>query len=122
MFLGTKKVIIELKRNYYIFFFTVKIRFQGTYRDCILEYASSSGSCTNQNSTVPKENKLSLAALSSIKLLIDTTNAIVVFNGTKCVSNGNGNFDAVRNTKSTATMTEYSILVIVLFLFICQVV
>lgn len=105
-----------------IFFSTVKIRFDGTYRDCILEYVSSGGSCTNQNFTVPKESKLSLVALSSLQLLIDTNNAIVDFNGTKCVSNVNGNFDTVRITESNATMTESSILVLVLLFFICQVV
>lgn len=100
----------------------MKIRFDGTYRDCFLEYVSSDGSCTNQNFTVPKESKLSLVALSSLQLLIDTNNAIVNFNGTKCVSNVNGNFDTVRITESNATMSESSILVIVLLFFICQVV
>lgn len=94
----------------------MKIRFDGTYRDCFLEYVSSGGSCTNQNFTVPKESKLSLVALSSLQLLIDTNNAIVNFNGTKCVSNVNG------ITESNATMSESSILVLVLLFFICQVV
>lgn len=98
------------------------VRYEGTYRDCILDDFSENGYCTTLNASLPKENTLRVEALSSLpKVLMDLEKAVVKINGIKCVSNINGTFDAVRNIKCNAAMTECSILAIVLFYFISQV-
>lgn len=98
------------------------VRYEGTYRDCILDDFSENGYCMTLNAPLPKENTLRVRALSSLpKVPMDLENAVVKFNGIKCVSNINGTFDAVINIQCNAAMTECSILVIVLFFFISQV-
>lgn len=92
------------------FFFIVKVRYDGTYRDCILEYVSESGSCTNQKSILPEDDKLRAEALSTLPLA--SPSIIVEFDGKKCVSDNNGTFFAVFKPNSKAVFIECNLFAI----------
>lgn len=109
-----KKIIKKNKRKYKIllqsFFFIVKVRYVETYRDCILEYVSESGSCTNQKSILPEDDKLRAEALSTLPLA--SPSIIVEFDGKKCVSDNNGTFFAVFKPNSKAVFIECNLFAI----------
>lgn len=88
----------------------IKVRYDGTYRDCILEYVSESGSCTNQKSILPEDDKLRAEALSTLPLA--SPSIIVEFDGKKCVSDNNGTFFAVFKPNSKAVFIEYNLFAI----------
>lgn len=109
-----KKSLKKNKRKYKILlqslFFIVKVRYDGTYRDCILEYVSESGSCTNQKSILPEDDKLRAEALSTLPLA--SPSIIVEFDGKKCVSDNNGTFFAVFKPNSKAVFIECNLFAI----------
>lgn len=70
----------------------VNIRYEGTFRDCLLEYTGSSSSCTNQRYTLPDDSKLRAEALSTSPYDLTPHSVTVDFSGKKCVSDVNGNF------------------------------
>lgn len=88
----------------------IKVRYDGTYRDCILEYVSESGSCTNQKSILPEDDKLRAEALSTLPLA--SPSIIVEFDGKKCVSDNNGTFFAVFKPNSKAVFIECNLFAI----------
>lgn len=88
----------------------IKVRYEGTYRDCILEYVSESGFCTNQKSILPKDDKLRAEALSTLPLA--SPSIIVEFDGKKCVSDNNGTFFAVFKPNSKAVFIECNLFAI----------
>lgn len=90
----------------------IKVRYEGTYRDCFLEYVSESGFCTNQKSTLPEDSKLRAEALSTLPLA--PSSIIVDFDGKKCVSDNNGTLFAVFKPGSKAVLIESNLFVIVL--------
>lgn len=88
----------------------IKVRYDGTYRDCILEYVSESGSCTNQKSILPEDDKLRAEALSTLPLA--SPSIIVEFDGKKCVSDNNGTLFAVFKPNSKAVFIECNLFAI----------
>lgn len=94
----------------------IEVRYEGTYRDCILEYVSGSGYCSNQKSTLPEDSKLRDEALSTLPLA--PSSVTVVFDGTKCVSDNNGTFTAVYKPVSKAVLIECNLFAIVVLFVI----
>lgn len=89
----------------------VKVRYEGTYRDCLLEYIFASGSCTDQIAILPYGSKLRAAALSTSPYDLTSYSVTVEFNGRKCVSDKKGIF--LNKPTSSAAMTGFNLFAVV---------
>lgn len=99
----------------------VKVRYEGTYRDCLLENIFASGSCADQVTVLPYDSKLRAAAISTSPYDLSSYSVTVEFNGRKCVSDNQGIFLAVNKSPLIVAMTGCNMFVIVASYIISKV-
>lgn len=108
--------------KYFIYHFcTVKVRYEGTYRDCLLENIFASGSCADQVTVLPYDSKLRAAAISTSPYDLSSYSVTVEFNGRKCVSDNQGIFLAVNKSPLIVAMTGCNMFAIVASYIISKV-
>ncbi|XP_052700186.1 uncharacterized protein LOC128177504 [Crassostrea angulata] len=99
----------------------VNVVYEGTYRDCVLESISASGSCMDQITVLPDDNKLRAAALKTSPYNLSGYSVTAEFNGRKCVSDMKGMFQNVNKSPLIVAMTGCNILAIVVSYIISKV-
>lgn len=109
------------RTNIFIFFNAVNVIYEGTYRDCVLESISASGSCMDQITVLPDDNKLRAAALKTSPYNLSDYSVTAEFNGRKCVSDMKGMFQNVNKSPLIVAMTGCNILAIVVSYIISKV-
>jgi hypothetical protein len=79
-------------------FYLVQVRFDGTYRGCLLQSVKANHSCKNQYLELPSDN------VATKDLPVDVDSA--VFNGMKCVSDEAGSFPPNWQNSNGATVLD----------------